>query len=256
MGTDGRTRHPAPKAATIPTSLTDLCDIILFTHRPSSLSSSPMLECPPDTPAPLQVVSDPVSQWTLTETILMDPQNTTVIDNIYGRLNMASIIAISRTSVRGRVSWLTYKARIFNIIKLLTNYFAKPASFRELQRHTGAVIFGEVPLLYFNRCSTVSGFVDIAVNAGYISNVVHYFLSIEGYKIWDGEKWVEETDWIHKEVRCFHHSRSTTRIPRLESNSGNDERSMPIDSYTMPQANRGRLVLFERISPSGSIHVI
>lgn len=199
-------------------------------------------------------VEDP--QWTLAETVLMDPQNITVIDNIYGNLNLASVIALSRTSFKGRVSWLTYKERIFNIIKLLSNYFAHPSSFREMQRQTGAVIIGEVPLLYFNRCSTVSRIVDIAVNTDRISNIVHHFLNIEGFKIWDGTKWVGELDWIDKEIRCIRCHESSMHTPRLGHINHDADSSMPIDRFSMPQTICGRLVLFEKTSPSGSIQVI
>lgn len=202
------------------------------------------------------VDDDRAPQWTVAESVLMDPQNVTVIDSIYGHLNLASVIALSRTSSKGHVSWLTYKDRIFNIIKLLSNYSVDPTSFREMQRRTGAVIIGEVPLLYFSRCSIPSDFFDVAVNARHTSDIVHHFLAVEGFKVWDGKKWVRETNWLDEEVRCIRQNQSTTLIPRLGHVSNDTDRSMPIDRFSMAQAVCGRLVLFERTSSSGSIHVV
>lgn len=211
-----------------------------------------MLRTPLSPLPPLQGRDNCATQWTAAENVLMDPQNITVIDAIYCRLDLGSVIAISRTSSRGRISWLTYKGRTFNIMKLLSNYFIDPAGFRNMQRKTGAAIFGEVPMRYFSRCCNASAVFDIAANAIHITYIIRHLLSIEGFRIWDGDQWVDEVDSVDKELQCLRRSHSL--VPRPGHNDTEGNRSQPADRLLLPNAICGRPLLFERKSSSGRLY--
>ncbi|KZP01953.1 hypothetical protein FIBSPDRAFT_673992, partial [Athelia psychrophila] len=83
--------------------------------------------------------------------VLMNFANFSIIDGIYDRSSLATLIAFSATCYKARRSWKEYTHRVFNINKLLSQRFRDPSAFRDLQKATGAVIIGEVPLLYFSR---------------------------------------------------------------------------------------------------------
>lgn len=125
--------------------------------------------------------------WTPAETVLMDYQNVTVIDGTYNSLNLNSLITLSETNFTGQQSWVVYKSRTFNIIKMLSRYFDDPTAFREVQRQTGVVIVGTAILSYFLQASPTHARINIAINLIYTKCIVDHLVCTKDYSVWDGK---------------------------------------------------------------------
>lgn len=139
--------------------------------------------------------------WSAAEVVLMDYQNTTVIDCIYDALDMYTLVSLSVTNFKGHRSWVVYKKRTFNIIKNLAKYFVDPSGFREIQRKTGAVIFGEVALLYFRRSNIFHGRVDVATKPIHIISVIRHLVRTEHYRLWNGSIWINDIAKAESEIQ-------------------------------------------------------
>lgn len=150
-----------------------------------------------------QTIDSRLVSWSAAETVLMDYQNTTVINGVYDDLDLYTLISLSVTNFKSQRSWSVYKKRTFNIIKNLSKYFVDPIGFREMQRRTAAVIFGEVPLLYFRRSNVFHGRVDVAIKPIHTKSVVHHLVRTEHFRLWDGAHWTDNTARVEAEVQRF-----------------------------------------------------
>lgn len=140
-------------------------------------------------PSTADVTNIRLAHWTMAEFVLLNEQNFSVVDAIYSRLSMDSLLSLSVTCFKARLSWIAYKERMFNIIKLLAKFFNDADGFRELQRRTNVVIIGDVPLLYLLRSPVDRAIFDVAVNPTHANSVVHYLMCMEGYMVWTGGQW-------------------------------------------------------------------
>lgn len=140
--------------------------------------------------------------WTTAERVLMTHFNYSVIDCIYGPLPLVSLIALSVTCHKARVSWKEYKGRVFNTTRMLSKRFTDPDGFRQLQMRTGAVIIGEVPLLYFTRSSVERAVFDIAINPEYATELAKLLMADEAFDVWDGIRWTNDISWVYNDIRA------------------------------------------------------
>lgn len=127
---------------------------------------------------------------TAAESILINRYNPTIIDGIFDRLNMASLIALSRTSFKGHASWIEYNKRTFNIIRMLSKYIRDPNGFREMQKRSGAVVMGEAALFFLNRSAIPALVFNIAVHPSRASQVLRHLVFVQGFRLWHNDQWI------------------------------------------------------------------
>lgn len=160
-------------------------------------------------PSTADVTNIRLAHWTMAEFVLLNEQNFSVVDAIYSRLSMDSLLSLSVTCFKARLSWIAYKERMFNIIKLLAKFFNDADGFRELQRRTNVVIIGDVPLLYLLRSPVDRAIFDVAVNPTHANSVVHYLMCMEGYMVWTGGQWGHDINSAYSELECIMESHHT-----------------------------------------------
>lgn len=188
--------------------------------------------------------------WSIAETVLMDYQNTTVIDGIYDDLDLYTLISLSTANFKGQRSWLVYKKRTFNIIKNLSKYFHDPDGFRDMQRRTGAVICGELPLLFFRRSNIFHGRVDVAIKPFHTKTVVQHLVRTEHFRLWDGVQWINDIVRVDAEVQRIQPfsprpgARSSLRQQEAES------RSEPVQ-FTLSKLPIAKQLFLERDATHG-----
>lgn len=147
------------------------------------------------------IAGERLAHWSLAESVIFDYQNVSVIDGIYNCFNINTLIVLSVTNFKGQRSWIVYKSRKFNVIRMLSQYFDDPTRFREMQRTTGLVIVGQAALHYFARASVTTARIDIVIDPIHARCVAHHLLCTEGYSVWDGNKLVVETTWLDSKVQ-------------------------------------------------------
>lgn len=194
--------------------------------------------------------------WTPAETVLMDYQNVTVINGIYGSSNLNSLIALSETNFKGQRSWVVYKSRTFNIIKMLSRYFDDPAAFREVQRQTGLVIVGTAVLSYFSRASTAHARIDIAVNPIHAKRVVHHLVCTEGYSVWDGDKLVLGTKWLDSEVHRITRALAAAVTPRFSHRLREGKDRVISNAHFEKKDITVQKIFFEKVDARGVTSVV
>lgn len=186
------------------------------------------------------------SPWTAADRVLMNFLNFSIIDGIYGRSSLASLIAFSATCHKARVSWREYTTRVFNVNRLLSQRFTDPNAFRDLQKATGAVIIGEVALLYFNRSPVDRAVFDIAINAEHAGTLTKLLILAEGFEVWDGNRWSDEAVWKSNDVRASKQYQSTRSIDTVGNRIDNSQDMVIRPSHHVPDTPFAKLLVFRR----------
>lgn len=197
-----------------------------------------------------------VVPWTVPESVLMNMHNLTIIDAIYSCLNIDSLLALSMTSSKGRLSWIAYKQRIFNVIKMLSKFFKDPEGFREMQRKTGAVIIGDVPLLYFTRSAVGNAIFDVAVNPTHAQNVARQLVCMEGFSVWTGGHWGRDFDYAYSQIVCIAAQHTSHTADSHNPHYPPIDRHQPQSLIRTCSAGFTKHMMFEKISSDGNTSVV
>lgn len=195
-------------------------------------------------------------QWTVAESVLMNMHNLTVIDAIYSCLNLSNLLSLASTCTKGRMCWIAYKHRMFNVIKMLSKLFKDAEGFREMQRKTGAVIIGDVPLLYFTRSAVGLGLFEIAVVPTHAQHVVHQLICLEGFSVWSAGHWGRDIDRANGELACIVANRPSITSDSTHPHVFKNGCHQPEHSHYMCSAGYAKHMMFEKASSDGSQYVV
>ncbi|KAF7981757.1 hypothetical protein HWV62_31815 [Athelia sp. TMB] len=129
-----------------------------------------------------------MAAWALSDAVLMDFDNYTVIDNLYMRVDICDVMAMGATCKRGRVLWIEYRGRQYNMNKMLATHVGDTTTFRSLMDATHSVIVGPCLTNFLRRNPTAPHSLAVVVNINSLARFKSYLENFEGYAAWVGEE--------------------------------------------------------------------
>lgn len=122
------------------------------------------------------------------ELVIMNADNTSITDRVYGPLDIRDILQLASTCRKARFEWMKYRGRVYNMNKFLALYLKDTTGFRRLMRASDSMIVGPCLSDFLWRRGVGTYSLSVVLAASALKDMKEHLERVEGFTVWEGNR--------------------------------------------------------------------